>query len=603
MFHLRCYWIVVCSVSLILTSCGSKKTAEVIKSESQKSVALISHLKGHGVGFFIEGAAGVCTVLTAKHVVPDGKEISILTMTSKLPFKPLDIRRADNTDLAVVTFKPLDGNCPFPALKLGDSKDVVLTQPIYISSYPGGADGQAPKQSFYISSVTDKTPGGADGYELGYKTDTLGGTSGSPVLNEFGDVIAVHGRSYMNKDSNLLVNDRAYLDLAIPIDLYKQDIIAKMQPLKPSETEISILQIKRWQSKDLKKSIADYDKDIQLNPNDYIAYQNRGMSKYDSHDQEGAIDDFNQAIKLNPSSADNYYYRGIAKSNLPGDSKDAVKDFDRAIKLNPNYFEAYYYRGLAKFYKQEKEQIDDFNQAIKLNPHYFEVYKSRADAKSMLGKTEEAIADYDLAIKLNPHSSYLYLTRGYHKHALGKKQEGQADFKQASKEEIYESDQAIKINSKDFAAYQKRGEAKSYLNQKEEAIADFDRAMQINPNDRDTYYKRGDAKYALGRKEEAIADYDRAIQLSPEHSSIYSNRGNAKYDLGKTKEAIYDYTQAIKLNDDNIAAYYSRGLANSVLGKKEEARSDYQKATKLYTKKGDNVGYQKSLDAIKKLGT
>jgi hypothetical protein len=51
MSNLRWYWIVVCSVSLLLTSCSGKKTAEVIKAESQKSVALISHLKGHGVGF------------------------------------------------------------------------------------------------------------------------------------------------------------------------------------------------------------------------------------------------------------------------------------------------------------------------------------------------------------------------------------------------------------------------------------------------------------------------------------------------------------------------------------------------------------------------
>jgi S1-C subfamily serine protease len=234
MSHLRWYWIVVCSASLLITGCGGKKTPEVIKAESQQSVALISHLKGHGVGFFIEGAAGVCTVLTAKHVVPDGKEISILTMTSKLPFTPLDIRRADNTDLALLTFKPLDGNCPFTALKLGNSQDLVLTQPIYISSYPGGVNGQAPKQSFYISNVTDKTPGGADGYELGYKTDTLGGTSGSPVLNDFGEVIAVHGRSYINKDSNS--NDRAYLDLGVPINVYKQDAIAKVESSKIIES-------------------------------------------------------------------------------------------------------------------------------------------------------------------------------------------------------------------------------------------------------------------------------------------------------------------------------------------------------------------------------
>jgi hypothetical protein len=382
MFHLRCYWIVVCSVSLLLTSCGGKKTAEVIKSESQKSVALISHLKGHGVGFFIEGTAGVCTVLTAKHVVPDGKEISILTMTSKLPFKPLDIRRADNADLAVVTFKPLDGNCPFPALKLGDSKDIVLTQPIYISSYPGGVNGQAPKQSFYISSVSDKTPGGDDGYELGYKTDTLGGTSGSPVLNEFAEVIAVHGRSYMNKDSNLLVNSRAYLDLGVPINIYKQDVIDQVNKLSSTDERkltskidqsvlssntnwlivwgvligsaiiiIVIATIKFKHSKTTyRKPVVD--RYAQTIPN---LHKIKPLYPPDSNllKKKEVIPDYNRISKRDPNST-TYYNRGVVKSNL-GNQEEAVADYDIAIKLDPSNSNAYYNRGIAKLDLGNKE--------------------------------------------------------------------------------------------------------------------------------------------------------------------------------------------------------------------------------------------------------
>jgi hypothetical protein len=335
MSHLRWYWIVVCSASLLVTACGGKKTPEVIKAESQQSVALISHLKGHGVGFFIEGAAGVCTVLTAKHVVPDGKEISILTMTSKLPFKPLDIRRADNADLAVVTFKPLDGNCPFPALKLGNSQDLVLTQPIYISSYPGGVNGQAPKQSFYISSVSDKTPGGADGYELGYKTDTLSGTSGSPVLNDFGEVIAVHGRSYMNKDSNLLVNDRAFLDLAIPIDLYKQNQIVEVVPVQTKvATNNNFFEEgeRNYKLGNKQEAIDDYDLAIKINPNYSDAYYNRGLAKYELGNKQQSIADYDQAIKINPNYSDAYYNRGTAKSDL-GNKREAIADYEKAAEL------------------------------------------------------------------------------------------------------------------------------------------------------------------------------------------------------------------------------------------------------------------------------
>jgi Flp pilus assembly protein TadD len=464
MFHLRRYWIVVCSVSLLFTGCGGKKSAEVIKAESHKSVALISHLKGHGVGFFIEGAAGVCTVLTAKHVVPDGKEISILTMTSKLPFPALDIRRADNADLAVVTFKPLDGNCPFPALKLGDSKDVVLKQEIYISSYPGGANGQAPIQSFYISNVTNKTPGDADGYEFGYKTDTLGGTSGSPVLNEFGEVIAVHGRSYMNKDSN--PNDRAYLDLAIPINIYKQNQIFKIKELQ-TQGKTSIVE---------ETSEIDWLRILQI-------LVGIGTIVILAKIEPPNLKSTSETIKFVVGSMiwgtiasitvlpipSIWLQSGIAKYNL-GKKQEAIADYDLAIKIDPNYSYAYNYRGIAKYdLGKKQEAIADYDRAIKLNSKYYDAYYNRGSAKYDLDKKQEGIADYDLAIKLDPKDSAPYdYERGRVKSHLRK-----------NKEEIAVCDWLIKIDPKDSAAYYKRGLAKSNLGKNEEAKVDYQESARL----------------------------------------------------------------------------------------------------------------------------
>jgi tetratricopeptide (TPR) repeat protein len=207
----------------------------------------------------------------------------------------------------------LDGNCPFPALKLGNSKDVVLKQSIYISSYPGGVNGQAPKQSFYISIISDKTPDAADGYEVGYKTDTFSGTSGSPVLNDFGEVIAVHGRSYLSKDSNSVINDRAYLDLAIPIELYKQNQIAKV--------------------------ITSVD------------YHNRGRAKFQLGKKEEAIADYDLAIKINPNNSLAYYNRGNAKFNL-GKKEEATVDYQESARL-------YLQQGRKKDYQDALDRIKE----------------------------------------------------------------------------------------------------------------------------------------------------------------------------------------------------------------------------------------------------
>jgi serine protease Do len=232
MSNFRWYWIIIYSTILLLTGCGAfKKSPEDIRDESRESIVLISRLAEHGSGFFIEGAPDVCTILTAKHVVPEGNDndISIQTIAGKLPFKPANIQRSEKADLAVLTFKPLaGGNCSFPALKLGDYNSISLAQPIYISSYAGSVNGEV-QTSFYITSVNEKRRR-ADGDEIGYKADTQGGISGSPVLNELGEVIAVHKSSYLgDKNSNPSPKDRAYVDLGVPITLYQQDAIAKSE--------------------------------------------------------------------------------------------------------------------------------------------------------------------------------------------------------------------------------------------------------------------------------------------------------------------------------------------------------------------------------------
>ncbi|PSB03729.1 cag pathogenicity island protein Cag7, partial [filamentous cyanobacterium Phorm 46] len=71
------------------------------------------------------------------------------------------------------------------------------------------------------------------------------------------------------------------------------------------------------------KSLADYDRAIQLNPYNAIAYVNRGLAKYALGRNQEAITDYDRAIKLDPNYANAYKNRGIAKSNL-GKNQDAI---------------------------------------------------------------------------------------------------------------------------------------------------------------------------------------------------------------------------------------------------------------------------------------
>jgi len=82
------------------------------------------------------------------------------------------------------------------------------------------------------------------------------------------------------------------------------------------------------------QAIKDYDKAIELDPRDAVAYDNRGYAYGHLGNYAQAIKDYDKAVELNPTYAAAYNDRGYVYSNL-GNYAQAIKDFDRAIELNP----------------------------------------------------------------------------------------------------------------------------------------------------------------------------------------------------------------------------------------------------------------------------
>lgn len=105
--------------------------------------------------------------------------------------------------------------------------------------------------------------------------------------------------------------------------------------------------------KDFLGAIQDYNKAIELNPNDYIFYYNRGNAKFKMNIFHDAIQDFNKSIELNDNHSSSYNNRGLAKARLE-DYRGAISDYDKAILLDASDAEAYYNRGLSKLMLKDK---------------------------------------------------------------------------------------------------------------------------------------------------------------------------------------------------------------------------------------------------------
>jgi tetratricopeptide (TPR) repeat protein len=77
------------------------------------------------------------------------------------------------------------------------------------------------------------------------------------------------------------------------------------------------------------------------------AYNNRGNAYDDSNQPDLAIKDYERAMELAPEDATAYFNRGVTYYNK-GDNSRAMPDFDEAIRLRPDYAKALTARGELK---------------------------------------------------------------------------------------------------------------------------------------------------------------------------------------------------------------------------------------------------------------
>ena len=78
--------------------------------------------------------------------------------------------------------------------------------------------------------------------------------------------------------------------------------------------------------------IVDYNKAIEINPQDADAYYNRGIAKYDLGDYQGAIVDYSKAIEINPENEFVYSLRGFVRESV-NDLVAACSDWRKAVDL------------------------------------------------------------------------------------------------------------------------------------------------------------------------------------------------------------------------------------------------------------------------------
>ena len=98
---------------------------------------------------------------------------------------------------------------------------------------------------------------------------------------------------------------------------------------------------------DYQYQIDNYTKCLRIDPDNAVAYNNRGIAHNALKNYKDALDDYSRTIRITPDYALVYYNRAETYSNI-GNYKDAIDDYSRAIRINPEFASAYYNRGIAR---------------------------------------------------------------------------------------------------------------------------------------------------------------------------------------------------------------------------------------------------------------
>jgi tetratricopeptide (TPR) repeat protein len=475
--------------------------------------------KNSGSGMTLHKQDGLYTVLTAAHVVRRGKAFQFTTPDGQVHQSiNSSVRQAtNNLDLATVQFR---SNRSYPVAKLGSSQSLLAGMQIYVAGFPAPTTAiRSGILNFTKGAVTANANKANDkGYSLIYDNATLPGMSGGPVLNERGEVVAIHGQGDRSADGQ-----KTGFNLGIVIEKcrpFADEIIAvKQLPVlnnqNPKADDYFLAASESYEASNYQQAIVNYDKAIKLNPQYAEAYNNRGNLRYiHLRNPTGALADYDRSINLRPNSTLTYVNRGGLRADKFNDIKGAIADFDKSIFLDNQDYLVYNNRGYLKDAKLNDlpGALLDYNRAVFLNPRNVLAYNNRGNMNyHKLSKKEAAIADYNQAIAINDQSPIAYYNRGDLHYFEGNSLRGSSASRAAVLQDLT---MVAQLNPKGWTGLIAKGAIALEQRQAQAALNYLNQAASLGADPIDYHKYRGVAYNELGRRSAAMTEWQKASEIS-----------------------------------------------------------------------------------------
>ncbi len=196
-----------------------------------------------------------------------------------------------------------------------------------------------------------------------------------------------------------------------------------------------------------------------------------GMEYHDQGELDKAVAEFEKAIELDPNNADAHRNLGTAYGEQ-GKWEEGAAAYERAIELDPDFGEAYGDLTAAYFYLERiPEALEAGEKAIELAPDYATAHNNLGIVYKEQGEFDLAIAEYEKAIELDPSDPKPH-------NNLGNVYKQQGEFDMA----IAEYEKALEVDPNYATAHLSLGLLYAQQDRPDEAIAEFETYLQLWPN-------------------------------------------------------------------------------------------------------------------------
>ena len=161
---------------------------------------------------------------------------------------------------------------------------------------------------------------------------------------------------------------------------------------------------------DTEKAIAEYEKALQINPNNEHAHQRLGFILYnEKHQTQAGLLHTSEALRLNPGDGCAQFDLGVALLSA-GKLDEAIAHLSEALRLLPDGFDQRYSQAemncmLGEAYSRQgkgNEAIQALNRTLALVPRHARAQYLLALSLAAQGSLDEALQHYHTATSLQP---------------------------------------------------------------------------------------------------------------------------------------------------------------------------------------------------------